>query len=47
MTKFNSVRSYHFRNMIHGYDAVEFPPRKILRLYWQIATDRANKHPKV
>ena len=40
---FKSVRSYHFRNMIHGYGPGSVP-FSILRKYWGIAAHRANDY---
>lgn len=40
---FIGARSYHFQTMIHG-NGDDVIPFSILRMYWNIATDRATAY---
>ena len=46
LRRYIQIRKYHFENMMHGYGEKNIP-LKIARIYYKIATDRADAAIKV
>lgn len=46
LRKYINIRKYHFENMMHGYGEKNVP-LKIARMYYSIATKRADEAVKV
>ena len=42
--RYINLRKYHFKQMMHGYGVGDKVPLTVARIYYSIATDRADKY---